>query len=826
MHSMRLSAATGLLAAFLVFVPGPDSAFAQTAEQLQQLQQLTPAQRRAILDALDAPETSSQQELSQPEVVRPRESQPEPPDESDTDESEPADARSGEPDELIRMQDLEPFGYDLFAGEPTTFAPATDIPVPVDYVIGPGDTVELQLFGNENALYSLVVGRDGVLNVPEIGPVSVSGLKFSELTQTLQQRISEQMIGVRASITMGPLRSIRVFVLGDAYRPGSYTVSALSTMTNALFVSGGINEIGSLRNVQLKRNGQTVTTLDLYDLLLRGDTSGDARLQPGDVIFVPPVGNRVGIAGEVRRPAIYELRNERSIGDAVTLAGGMLPTAYPEASQVARINPDRERTVINVDLTNDAGLATPVRADDLVRVLSVLEESEDVVTLAGHAWRPGPYEWRPGMRISNLIGSLDAVRPKADLDYLMIRREHPETRDVSVVAASLVQALRAPGSPVDLPLQARDRVIVFNLEDDRGEIVEPIVEELRLQARRGQPAEEVRILGRVRAPGVYPLEPGMRVSDLVRAGGDLAESAYALEAELTRYETGADNVRETKITVVDLDAAIRGDLAANAALQPYDILTIKEIPQWRESEVVELIGEIRFPGSYPIRRGERLSSVLERAGGVTDQAFPDGAVFLRQSLAEREQEQLEELAERLESEVRSAAAAETEQVSDTQSSRLALLAQVQQTEATGRLVIDLSGIVDGSAPQTADVVLRDGDRLLVPRESQTVTIIGEVQFPTSHVYSADLSRDDYIDLSGGTNALADKKRIYVVRADGSVIASRKSLFFRPKDIRDIRPGDTIVVPLKPDPVSNLSLWTSVTTILYNIGVAAAAVASF
>ncbi|MCZ6517973.1 MAG: SLBB domain-containing protein, partial [Gammaproteobacteria bacterium] len=374
---------------------------AQTAEQLRQLENLTPAQRAAILEALDGEQQTSDPPLESPEVVGPRVINQKPYVSTATEEGRGISGISGleAPAEAeVAGPELKPFGYDLFAGEPTTFAPATDIPIPVDYVIGPGDTIEVQLFGSENAQYNLVVTREGMLNFPELGPISVVGLTFSDLRQSIQQRVSEQMLGVSASISMGPLRSIRIFLLGDVYRPGSFTVSSLSTTTNALFVGGGINEIGSLRNVQLRRNGNLVSTLDLYDLLLRGDTSGDARLQPGDVIFIPPVGKRVGVDGEVRRPAIYELKSEHQVADVLELAGGILATAYPKASQIERINADRERTVIDVDLTSATGLSMPVNANDTIRIYSVAEKREDIVFLVGHVIRSGAFQWRTGMR--------------------------------------------------------------------------------------------------------------------------------------------------------------------------------------------------------------------------------------------------------------------------------------------------------------------------------------------------------------------------------------------------------------------------------------------
>ena len=800
------------------------AAYAQTAEQLRQLENLTPAQRAAILEELEGKTSEQEVPTTEPAIVIPRRVEQRPFESTEVADDEGLPGLSETAADESSRPELRPFGYDLFAGEPSTFAPATDIPVPVDYVIGPGDTIQVQLFGGQNAQHNLVVTREGILNFPEIGPVSVAGLRFDQLQQTLQQRVREQMIGVTTSITMGALRSIRVFVLGDAHRPGSYTVSALSTMTNALFVSGGISMIGSLRNVQLKRNGNLVTTLDLYDLLLRGDTSDDARLQPGDVIFIPPVSKTVGVDGEVRRPAIYELKREGRVGQVLMLAGGMLPSAYPQASQIDRISAARERTIIDVDLSEESGLAAAVRADDTIRVYSVLEKREDIVVLRGHVYRPGGVQWQPAMRLSDLIPSTNELQPRADTAYVLIRREIDNNQRVAVESVDLSSALAAPRSEADIALQPRDQVIVFELGADRDDQLAPILSELRLQASSSEPSREVAITGRVRVPGNYPLESGMRVSDLIRAGGQLQEAAYALEAELTRYSVDQNQSRKTEMVTVNLARILVGDSSADILLAPHDVLNIKEIPLWRDLEQIEVIGEVRFPGTYPIRRGERLSSVIERAGGLTDLAFANGAVFLRDELRIREQQQLEELTSRLEGEIESAGAANDDSA-EVIAARKALLEQVRETKAMGRLVIDLNTIVSGSADRDADVALQDGDRLLVPKESQTVTVIGEVQFPTSHIFDQQVSRNGYVELSGGLTADADKRRVYVVHADGSVEPSRRSMFFRSRDT-NVQPGDTIVAPIDADRMSKLGFWTSVTTIIYNIGVAAAAVSSF
>ncbi|NNF60727.1 MAG: hypothetical protein HKO55_02170 [Gammaproteobacteria bacterium] len=721
-------------------------------------------------------------------------------------------------DSLVR------FGAELFEGSPTTFAPATDIPVPTDYVVGPGDTVILQMYGKENQRYELAITRDGVLHVPEIGPINVTGLRFSDLRSELQTRIREQMIGVEASVTLGELRSIRVFVLGEAVQPGSYTVSGLSTITNALFFSGGINERGSLRNIQLKRNGRTVRVLDLYRLLLTGDTRADLRLQPGDAIFIPPVGKTVGVGGEVLRPALYELRDEKTAADIIELAGGLLPSALPYSGRLERIGPDSRRTVVDVDLSSNQGRQTRLNNGDVLWVEPVLDELAVAVTVSGHVQRPGVRQYTRGMRLSQLIRDSAELRARADLRYVLIRRETGADRLLEVFSADLSQAWANRGSSMDPALQPRDEVLVFSIDQGRAERIEPLLQQLRQQSRSGEPAREVIVGGRINAAGSYPLESGMRISDLVRAGGGLQEAAYTLNAELTRYDVSGRESRQTELLSIDLQRALAGDPGADIALQSYDNLIIKELPQWQVQESVEIRGEVRFPGTYILQRGEKLSSVLQRAGGLTELAFPDGSVFVREDLKRREQEQIENLAARLEADIVafSLRAVQTEaNAAQALTIGQSLLTQLRKTSASGRLVIDVSATLQARGDANLDVVMRDGDRLFIPKRTQEVTVLGEVQYSTSHIYEPSLSRDEYIRRSGGLTNKADKRRIYVVRANGAVLSGARSRWFQRPESTEIRPGDTVVVPLDADRMSSLALWTNVSQIVYQLALAAA-----
>ena len=718
---------------------------------------------------------------------------------------------------------LERFGYKLFAGLPTSFAPATDIPVPADYVIGPGDTVRLQLFGAENALYTLVVNRDGVLQLPEAGPVVVAGMQFEQMRDELSRRLREQILGVEVSITLGELRSIRVFVLGDAQTPGSYTISGLSTITHALYLSGGVTEQGSLRNVQLKRNGRTVRSLDLYRLLLQGDTRDDLRLKPGDAVFVPPVGETVAISGEVVRPAIYELRGENTVGEVIELAGGLLPSAFPRQVSLQRIDSDAGRLVFDVDVSTRSGLTTAVRDGDILSVLPVLEVMDGAVELSGHVNRPGAREYRPGMRILDVLPDSEALRPQADLHYVLIAREQGPERRLGLISADLAAAW-AGDAAANVPLAERDEIIAFGIDPGRAERIEPLLERLRLQSRSGDPSPEVRVGGRIVAAGDYPLEPGMRVSGLLRAGGGLQEAAYTLQAELARYDIVGGEALQTDLLSIDLAGVLAGEAGADLPLQSYDHLIIKEIPQWQDQESVELVGEVRFPGTYLLQRGETLTSVLERAGGLTDLAFAAGSVFVREELKRREQEQIENLASRLEADIVTFSLRSLQTDTDalqTLSIGQSLLEQLRQTRATGRLVIDVDDVVAHPGDPVYDIVMRDGDRLYIPEQTQEVTVLGEVQYATSHIFEPGLSRDDYISRSGGLTQKADRKRIYVVRANGAVLSGEGSRWFKRKNVEEIRTGDTIVVPLDADRIGSLALWTSISQIVYQLALAAA-----
>jgi protein involved in polysaccharide export with SLBB domain len=723
---------------------------------------------------------------------------------------------------------LKPFGYDLFDHPISTFAPSSNVPVPAGYVVGPGDEFDIQLYGNKNGDFRVAVGRDGRVSIPELGPVTIGGETFENARSQIESRIERQMTGVRASVSMGETRTIRVFVLGDAKSPGSYTISGLGTITSALFAAGGVQPIGSLRNIQLKRRGEVVRRLDLYAMLIRGDDTDDAKLLPDDVIFIPSIGPTVSVDGEIHRPAIYEIRNESSVADVIQLAGGLTAEADTSNAALTRIDSDLHRVVLEVNLTGGAGRSEPVRNGDSLRVSRLRPTLDAGVLVEGYVYTSGAFAYRAGMRLTDAIRTVDDLRPNADLHYILIRRELPPDRRITVLSADLAAALQAPGSPADVPLLPRDRIMVFDLQSSRDQVIRPLLDDLKLQSSIASPDDVVRIEGRANVPGRYPLEQGMTVRDLIRAGGGLSDAAYGGSAELTRYQIKNGEQRRTEVINVNLAAALKGDPTANLRLAPFDILSIKEVESWTDQESIVLRGQVKFPGIYSVKPGETLKSVLLRAGGLTEFSFPEGSVFLRSDLREREQKELDMLAARMQNDIAFVAlqgsVANQAGAAGALSVGQALLTQLRAAKAVGRMVINLPLLMRSPVGSSYDVVLRDGDQLLVPKFEQSVTVIGEVQTTTSHLYRPGLNRSDYIAMSGGATARADNGRIYVVRADGSVVPSGGSRWFHTSNPQ-MQPGDTIVVPLNAEHIPPLPFWQAVTQILYNVAVAFLAVHS-
>ncbi len=721
---------------------------------------------------------------------------------------------------------LKPFGYDLFENSLVGLMPMLNMPVPSEYVVGPGDILQVQLFGSNNQMLRLPVQNSGQVNFPELGPIQVAGQRYSTLQSQIEDRVSRQMIGTHASVTMAEVRTINVFVTGEAKYPGSYTVSSLATVTTALFAAGGVKPKGSLRLLEVRRHGQLIRRFDLYDLLMHGDSANDVTLESGDVVLVPPVGPTVAVMGQIQRPAIYELNGAQSVADLIQMGGGLSPEADAAKAALVRIDPDQQRVVLEINPGAPDLASVRLRNGDLLQIARLRPQLDSGVTIHGHVYRQKYVAWHEGTRLTDAIPSADDLMPGADQRYVLIRRETSPDRRVILLSADLAAALAAPGSAADIKLMPRDSLTVFDLATSRRWVIQSMMDELRLQSNLADPTQIAYVDGQVRIPGDYPLEPGMRVSDLLRAGGGLNTDAYENQAELARYTVEGGERRETRVIAIDLAAIRNGDKAADVLLQPFDRLSVKQISGWTEQDQIQLRGEVRFPGSYAIRPGETLSSVIRRAGGLTEFAFAEGSLFTRVELRVREQEQLDRLANRLRTEIAEVALMGVRAQQGSASSGISvgesLLHQLTEAKAVGRLVIDLPVVVNGKPGSNEDVILRNGDQLIVPKKRQEVMVLGEVQDPTSHLYRRGMSRDDYVDQSGGPTRQADKRRIYVVHADGSVDSGNRGWFHNSSGVQ-VHPGDAIVVPLDTERLPSLTLWTAVTGILYNVAIAAAEV---
>lgn len=814
---------------------------------------------------------------------------------------------------------LQPFGYDLFAGSPSTFAPLDYAPVPASYLLGPGDSLRIQLLGKQSEQYELTVNRDGDIDFPELGPMLVSGLTFDEAKSAIGEQISQRMIGVQVHVTMGKVRPLQVLVMGEAYKPGSYTVSALSTITHAIFAAGGVKPLASLRNVQLKRAGELVATLDLYDLLLDGDSSHDLMLKPGDVVLIPTVGKTVTVDGQVRRPAIYEFQDGETLDDALRFAGGWLAGGYPASATLERFGKQQQRQVETIDLTASQGQGIALRDGDLLRVPVASSRFASGVTLIGAVVRPGNHAFRDGMRLSDLLRAPTSdLLAEADLSYTLIVRERSLAGDIEVYQTNLADALQLPGGVADLRLMAKDKVVVFsrferkpvelselddlagtsselqqrrqtmldarksdnkywksylaeffgldpqstsldsdlqnkltelnisatsleqmiaaagdtdvkNMRDardfSRTRLLTPIIKALEGQAGVGDPVQLVEISGAVKYPGIYPLPVNGRVADAISAAGGLMETAFLGNAELTRSNFDGGERSQISHMRFNVANAMNDSPTDNLLLASKDRVIIQTMPDFETGSVVELLGEVKFPGTYAFGRGETLRDVIARAGGFTEQAHVAAAVLTREAIRKQEVEYIERISDDMRKElasmsIRSSAGA-GQLVGYDQLQKL--MSDLTRIKPVGRLVVDLPALMAGD--ETNNVRLEGGDKLYVPAFRNVINVVGQVQLPTTHLFQPGVSAEDYIQRSGGTKRQADDERIYVLKANGAVRMPSSGYWFSADSDAALEAGDTVVVPLDVNYRDNLTLWTNVTQILYNTGVAVAAIAA-
>jgi len=730
----------------------------------------------------------------------------------------------------VVSREIKQFGYDFFLAKTSSFAPIADVPVGPDYIIGAGDAFTITLWGRLEASFPVEVDRNGEISLPKVGVLKVWGLTFSQLQSFLFDQISKYYKDFQMNVTMERLRTMRVFVVGEAQSPGNYLLSSLSTVYHALIAAGGPSKRGSLRNIQLIRSGKVVETIDLYDFFLKGDRSRDVRLQSGDTIFIPVIGLTVGVSGSVKRPAIYELKEPIALKEFIEMAGGVTFQGYLQRVQVERVEAHQKKVAVDFDLSAEGKtphplLSTILRDGDFVKVLPIYDQAENIVFLEGHVKRPGSFELKPGMKLLDLIPSFDVLLSEPYLEHAELLRLLPPDRKPQTISFHLGKLLQGDEQQ-NLPLQNQDRVIVFaktNLKE----------------------TPQVSVSGEIQNPGKYRLVEKMRVKDLIYKAGNLRRSAYLEEAEITRLIKTEKGV-SSRISNILLYEAMKENPEHNLLLEEDDHLFVRQIPKWYMDKVVSITGEVKFPGVYTFSKGERLSSVLARAGGFANEAYLPAAVFTRESVRRVQQKRIQDFIEEQEQEIiketaRVTGAAlskeEAEQREKALAQRRELVGRLKAATATGRIVTKLMPLEKLKGSEF-DLELEEGDTLDIPMTPSTVMVMGRVFNPNAILYNKDKPLEFYLNKVGGPAENADEKRIYLVKADGTVLSRTQSSFWGFRwDAESSRwsaggfmgakmdPGDTILVPEKYERIywaREIKDWTQ---IIFQLALAAGVIAA-
>lgn len=628
-----------------------------------------------------------------------------------------------DPDSLLK--NLPIFGLDVFANtKQAGFVPPDYLATPADYPVGPGDEIIVSLWGRLNEEYRLTVDREGAINIPHVGPVAVAGLTFADLQKNILDNV-QKIEGVQATVSMGELRSIGVYVVGEVKTPGLYTVSSLSNVTNALFAAGGPNRRGSLRSVQVKRNGIPVTTVDFYDFLLSGRDNASFRLKSGDAVVVPIVKSMVAVVGNVRRSAFYEIRENTRLKDAIALAGGVTPAAWTNRIQIQRFKENQIQIVL--DLASAAGAPLPdfeVKDGDIIKVFPILEKDKNAVYLSGNVVRQGKYEFKESMRVSDMVPDFNALLPETYFNYAVVIRQDPPNFLDRIIPFNLKNAIDNHTGADNISLQPKDVVFIYARDFF-------------------EPNRTVTIGGAVTTPGTFKLLENMRVRDLIIKAGGVLEEASAEQGELYRRNFEGENVTVDKIDFC-VHCALENDSQYNLLLKKSDEVYIRTKKGWEEQKHVILKGEFVYPGDYVLLKDESLGDIIVRAGGFSKEAYLPAAIFSRQSVKSLEKQRLDEYITKLETDairLSTELAAKGEAGGEAQSlMQQQMLEKLRATEPIGRVVVDLT-VPD----HYKNLILEDGDSLFVPKTMGTVSVIGEVYNPSTFKYEREHARArDYL----------------------------------------------------------------------------------
>ena len=721
------------------------------------------------------------------------------------------------------------FGQNLFRNVPSTFAPLDHVPVTPDYLVGPGDELLVRAWGQIDINYRAVVDRTGMIYLPKVGAISVSGVRYDQLQERLKSAIGRVFKNFDLDVTLGRLRSIQVFVVGQVRRPGSYTVSSLSTLVNALFASGGPSKRGSMRHIILKREGREVTSFDFYDLIASGDKTKDAQLLPGDVIYVAPVGRLVALAGSVNVPAIYELKDHDTLGDVLKYAGGLTTTAAAQRAYVDRIDDHQIRRTAEFELS-PTGMQAELKDGDIVRFLHISPRFDNAITLRGNIAVPGRYPWRSGMRIKDLIPNRE----------FLVTQEFWKRQNLLAI------------DPESLTFKSREEI-----EQERQRALEN--QTYGEQPNPNPPAQGQNppaTISQNRGQNV-PGQPGQQGT--VPSSQDLASQVGRTEAQRIKQEELKNEIKRsgaeinweyavvqrilpedlsTRLLPFNLGKAIAGDESQNLQLEPGDVITIfsqndMQVPEAQQSKFVRLEGEFHSAGVYQVEQGETLHHLIARIGGITPQAYLYGSEFTRESAREAQQKRLDQYRDDLEKEIERSASAQRnlngeEAVAERQTleGQRRLLEKLREVKADGRIVLELRPDAD-AVDALPDFTLEDGDRLLVPFRPATVNVIGSVYNSNSFIFKRGKTVADYMRLAGGATTNGDKGRSFIIRADGTTFSAQGHKGWLTNNFSEARlmPGDTIVVPEKLDKGAVLRGFKDWTQIVgtFIIGAAAAKV---
>lgn len=742
------------------------------------------------------------------------------------------------------------FGASLF-DNPQNYAGDSAVAAPGEYLIGPGDEVRVQIWGSVDYTGTQTVDRNGLITLPKIGTVSLSGVQVKDLEATLRKQVTTVYTNVNVSASLGKLRGITVYVVGQARRPGTYNLTSLSTLVNAVFASGGPGANGSMRRIELKRGGKTITTLDLYDFIAQGDKSKDAPLQPGDIITIPPVGPRMALTGATDHAAIYELKPGTTVQEVLSMGGGVPTLASAQKAQLERIDTAQAGTPRRVqDLTLDPqGLAQALRDGDLLTLLPMSPAFGNAVTLQGAVAQPLRHAWFAGMRVSDLIPSREALISR---DFYTRRNQLVQNR---------IARLRAQGYTAE---QIQALLRAEDLPDDSSLVTEIIARDPRFGQQDNSPAPSDKnkpgTTGNA-ASNTTSAKPGIPINGqnqlstqtgpngqltnrdplaLVRGFAEQINWEYAVIQRLNKAEL------KTELIPFNLGKAIIDkDPAHNLELRADDVITVMSsadlrLPVQRQNRLVRVEGEVAAPGVYQALPGETLPQLIQRIGGLTPQAYVYGTEFTRETVRKQQQDNLDQLIRRLETQMQSASSTVVANLTGDRLSQAQALQRQQQDQmkaqidrlramrSKGRVALELNpGAIAQSLDTLPNVPLEDGDSVLVPSTPAFVSAVGSVNNENVFIYTPGKTVGDIINAAGLAED-ADIKQAFVARADGSLISRSASRgWFSSFEGTKVMPGDTVVVPALVDRESKYNFivrglrdWTQ---IFSNLGIGAAAI---